>query len=69
MFGLDARRGDVASEAMGILEQRVEQLSQGTLKLNWTNDADFFSAQGVKPYALETTPLTSIFMLPPDGAP
>jgi ATP-dependent helicase/nuclease subunit B len=59
--------GDVASEAMALLEARVGQLSRGKLMLNRSDDADFFRKGGVTPYALEATPLTSIFMLLPDS--
>lgn len=55
---------DVSSEAMALIGARLHELRQGRLRLNRLGDAEFFDGQaGVKPYALEVTPLTTLFML------
>jgi RecB family exonuclease len=46
---------DVSSEAMALIGARLHELRQGRLRLN--------RLAGVKPYALEVTPLTTLFML------
>ena len=55
---------DVSSEAMALIGARLQELQQGRLRLNRLGDAEFFDGKaGVKPYALEVTPLTTLFML------
>jgi ATP-dependent helicase/nuclease subunit B len=59
---------DVASEAIALIRQRVRELKRGRVRLNRADDAEFFERMaGVKPYAFETSPLVSLFMLPAEG--
>jgi hypothetical protein len=58
---------DIAGSAMSRIQQRLEALRSGNLRLNRDSDADYFEKQaGIKPYALEVSPLIALFSLPPD---
>ena len=55
---------DVSNEAMSLITERVSELHKGKIRLNRDTDHDFFDKKaGVKPYALEVTPLTDIFLI------
>lgn len=56
---------DVASEALARIGQHLGEVRAGRVVLNRESDAEFFAKQaGIKPYALEVSPLTTLFMLP-----
>jgi ATP-dependent helicase/nuclease subunit B len=56
---------DIASEALARIRQHLEEVSAGRVALNRVTDAEFFEKEaGIKPYALEVSPLTTLFMLP-----
>ena len=56
---------DIASEALTRIGQYLEEVRAGRVVLNRVNDAEFFEKQaGIKPYALEASPLVTLFMLP-----
>lgn len=55
---------DVAVEAIRLIENRVADLERGRILLNRVTDQEFFEkTAGVKPYALEVSPLVTFFML------
>ncbi|MEH6502078.1 MAG: PD-(D/E)XK nuclease family protein, partial [Pseudoalteromonas distincta] len=55
---------DVSNEAMSLINERISELHKGKIRLNRDTDAEFFDKKaGVKPYALEVTPLTGLFMV------
>jgi len=58
---------DISVEAMARIEARLGEVRVGSLRLNRKDAAEFFEKQaGLKPYALETSPLIPLFSLPPD---
>ena len=60
---------DIAGGALGLIEARIGEIRSGTVRLNREGDRDFFDKQaGLKPYALEMSPLIEIFVLPDEGA-
>lgn len=63
--GWEVLEGDVAYLAMGLIRERLREVSAGQLYLNREGDAQFFDKQaGVKPYALDNSPLISLFTVP-----
>lgn len=57
--------GDVAHLAMGLIRERLREVSEGQLYLNREGDAQFFDKQaGVKPYALDNSALIPLFTIP-----
>jgi len=55
---------EVAGEAMEGIKQRVEEVSTGEVRLNRQGDVDSLEKQtGIKPYALETSPLIELFTM------
>lgn len=63
--GWEVLEGDVAHLAMGLIRERLREVSAGQLILNREGDAQFFDKQaGVKPYALDNSPLIPLFTLP-----
>jgi hypothetical protein len=63
--GWQALGGDIASEALKRIEQHLNEVRQGRVTLNREGDAKFFDKEaGIKAYALEVSPLTTLFMLP-----
>jgi hypothetical protein len=55
---------DVSTKAMSLINERIKELKGGQVRLTRENDAEWFEKKaGVKPYALDVTPLTSLFML------
>ena len=55
---------DVSENAMSLISSRLQEVSSGQLYLNREGDNDFFDGVGVKPYALDSSPLISLFTLP-----
>lgn len=63
--GWEVLDGDVAEHAMALIQERLEEVKSGRLYLNREGDALFFDKQaGVKPYALENSPLIPLFTVP-----
>jgi RecB family exonuclease len=63
--GWRAFENDIASEALGRIATRIEEIRAGVLRLNRAGDRAFFEKQaGVTPYALDTSPLIDLFSLP-----
>ncbi|PKM31591.1 MAG: hypothetical protein CVV07_00305 [Gammaproteobacteria bacterium HGW-Gammaproteobacteria-11] len=63
--GWDVIEGDIAEQAMALIRQSLRELRSGQLRLNRLGDAEFFDKKaGVKPYALDTSPLIPLFTLP-----
>ncbi len=62
---------DISREALTRIAQHVADARIGKLKLNRVGDEDFFDKRaGLNPYALDKSPLTSIFRRPAEeGAP
>lgn len=59
--------GDIAGQAMALIEQRIGEVRNGRLLLNREDDATFFEKQaGITPYALDSSPLIRLFTLPSD---
>jgi len=53
---------DVSSNAIELIRARLKELKQGDVLLNKTTDEKFFDKDaGVKPYALEDSPLITLF--------
>jgi hypothetical protein len=58
---------DIAGEAMTRIQQRIGEVRAGELRLNREGDGEYFEKQaGIKPYALEVSPLIGLFSLPAD---
>lgn len=56
---------DVAGLAMDLIRKRLAELQEGVVSLNRVGDAEFFEKEaGVKPYALEASPLIGLFTIP-----
>ena len=56
---------DIAGEAMTRIQQRIGEVRVGELRLNRDGDGEYFEKQaGIKPYALEVSPLIGLFSLP-----
>ncbi len=65
--GWQALENDVAGRAMALIQRRLAETRAGDLRLNRDGDAEFFEKRaGVKPYALENSPLIGLFTLPGD---
>jgi hypothetical protein len=59
---------DVSEQAMALIKKRLAALERGDVRLNRIDDEAFFTKDaGVKPYALDTSPLITLFMLPDDA--
>jgi RecB family exonuclease len=68
--GWQALDGDIASEALGRIRQHLAEVRAGRVTLNREGDGKFFEEKaGIKPYALEASPLTRLFMLPDEEPP
>jgi hypothetical protein len=58
---------DIASQALDLIARGIGELREGILRLNRDGDEDFFEKRaGLKPYALDASPLVTLFRLPPD---
>ena len=63
--GWQALGGDIASEALARIGQHLAEVRAGRVVLNRESDAEFFEKQaGLKPYALDVSPLVRLFVLP-----
>jgi len=61
----EVMEGDIASHAIELIKKRLREVKAGQLCLNREGDVVFFDKQaGVKPYALEDSPLIPLFTLP-----
>ncbi len=66
--GWEALEGDVAGHAIELIEGSLQKVQAGFLRLNREGDAVFFEKQaGLKPYALENSPLIPLFTLPDEA--
>jgi len=60
-----AIENDVSSKAINLIKKRLAEVRAGRVSLNREGDASYFDKQaGVKPYALDNSPLISLFTLP-----
>jgi hypothetical protein len=56
---------DVSVNAMALIKQRVDQIRRGEIILNNASDERFYDREaGLKPYALDRSPLVRLFMKP-----
>ena len=63
--GWQTLENDVASQAMALIQRRIAEVGAGEVRLNRGGDAEFFEKQaGIKPYALENSPLIDLFTVP-----
>ena len=63
--GLQVLDNDISAGARALLEQRFAELAEGTLRLNFTDDMKVIERDtGIKPYALERSPLLQRFSRP-----
>ena len=61
----EALEGPIADHAIELIERRLNEVREGLLCLNREGDTLFFDKQaGIKPYALENSPLISLFTMP-----
>jgi len=57
--------GDIAGQAIALIEKRLREIREGLLCLNREGDAQYFDKQaGIKPYALANSPLIALFSMP-----
>ena len=62
--GWEVMEEDVSSHAIGLINKRLGEVQAGLLCLNREGDAAFFEKEaGVKPYALENSPLITLFTM------
>jgi hypothetical protein len=61
--GWIALENDVSAEAMALIQQTLDEIRSGVVRLNREGDADAFKKAGVTPYALDNSPLISLFTL------
>jgi RecB family exonuclease len=55
--------GDISGNALALIRERISQLRQGRVMLNSSSDEKEFPKQtGIKPYALDNSPLVRLFM-------
>jgi len=58
-------RGEISANAMGHLVERLAEVGTGIIRLNTTDDRDFFEkTANLAPYALDASPLVTRFMMP-----
>ncbi len=63
--GWQVLQDDVAGRAMALIQRRLTEVRAGTLCLNRDGDAEFFEKRaGIKPYALDNSPLIGLYTLP-----
>ena len=63
--GWEVMDGDIASHALALIKKRLSEVQEGLLCLNREGDAAFFDKQaGIKPYALNASPLIPLFTIP-----
>lgn len=60
--GWQTLENDVASRAVALIQQRLGEVRAGEARLNREGDTEFFEKEaGIKPYALENSPLIDLF--------
>jgi len=65
--GWDYVSKDVSSHAIDLIKTRLDEVKAGAIILNRQGDEKFFDKEaGIKPYALDDSPLISIFTLEDD---
>jgi hypothetical protein len=53
---------------MALIRRRLAEIRTGEVRLNREGDAEFFEKEaGIKPYALENSPLIGLFSVPGDA--
>lgn len=58
-------RGEISANAMEHLVERLAEVGTGIIRLNTTDDRDFFEkTANLAPYALDASPLVTHFMMP-----
>ncbi|MGK2907742.1 MAG: PD-(D/E)XK nuclease family protein [Desulfuromonadales bacterium] len=63
--GVEELAGDVSSEAIKLIRQRLAEVKHGQVRLNTEDDEKWFDKNaGLKLYALENSPLIRLFMHP-----
>ena len=61
--------GDIAGQALALIEQRLREVRAGTLQLNRVSDREYFEKEaGITPYALDASPLIGAYVLPDEEA-
>lgn len=66
--GWEVIEDDIAGHAIELINKRLDEVQSGLLCLNREGDAEFFDKQaGIKPYALDNSPLIQLFMIPGDA--
>ena len=65
--GWESIENDVSEEALTLIKNRFRELREGLVRLNRESDSEFFEKKaGVRPYALDKSPLVRIFTVPDD---
>jgi len=63
--GLHVLENDISAGAQALLEQRFAELAAGSVRLNFSDDMKVIEREtGIKPYALERSPLLQRFCRP-----
>ena len=63
--GVEELGGGVSKQALALIRERVMELRAGIVRLNYEDEADTFEKRtGIKPYALDRTPLIRLFTHP-----
>lgn len=66
--GWEALENNISEFAVSLIRRRLQEVQQGQLCLNRDGDESFFNRQaGVTPYALDNSPLISLFTMPGDA--
>lgn len=65
LTGMQTVDNDISVNAIERIEQRMQALRAGIIELNTEQDANWFEREaGIKPYALDDSPLIRLFMQP-----
>lgn len=68
LAGVRELAGDVSSEAMKLIRDRIQEVRRGMVALNKTTDEKWYEkSAGIKLYALDDSPLVRLFMHPVEG--
>jgi hypothetical protein len=61
--------GDIAGQALALIERRLREVRAGTLQLNRVSDREYFEKEaGITPHALDASPLIGAYVLPDEEA-